>query len=82
MLTPAQVAERLQVSRATIYRLLDAGELEHVRALNAIRVPLSQLARFIRAAGVPPEQEVNAMVTLRMNRVRDIEPPRLRSSGP
>ena len=38
LLTVQEVAEQLQVSTATVYRLCDRGELAHVRISNAIRI--------------------------------------------
>jgi excisionase family DNA binding protein len=39
LLTVRQVAERLGVSAATVYKLCKSGKLRHVRILNVIRVP-------------------------------------------
>lgn len=39
LLTPTEVAERLRVGRATVYRLIQAGEIPAVR-LNARQGPL------------------------------------------
>ncbi len=40
-------AERLAVSRATLYRLLQRGELPTVRIGSAVRVPVSALERWL-----------------------------------
>jgi excisionase family DNA binding protein len=37
LLTVAEVARRLRVSRATVYKLVAEGKLEHVRIGNSIR---------------------------------------------
>ncbi len=37
MLTVAEAARRLRVSRATVYKLVAEGRLEHVRVGNQIR---------------------------------------------
>jgi excisionase family DNA binding protein len=37
LLTVAEVARRLRVSRATVYKLVAEGKLPHVRIGNAIR---------------------------------------------
>jgi excisionase family DNA binding protein len=42
-----QVAERLRVSTATVYKLCDKGELPHTRVVNAIRVAPEALEAFI-----------------------------------
>lgn len=47
LLTVAEVADRLAVCYATVYRLCDRGELAHVRVLNAIRVSTADLATFV-----------------------------------
>jgi excisionase family DNA binding protein len=38
-LTVREVARRLQVSTATVYKLCARRELAHVRVLNVIRIP-------------------------------------------
>jgi len=40
-------AERLAVSRATLYRLLQRGELPTVRIGSAVRVPVSAIERWL-----------------------------------
>ena len=47
LLTVRQVAELLGVCTAIVYRLIDRGELAHVRVSNAIRVKGSDLAAFL-----------------------------------
>ncbi len=42
-----QVAKRLQVSTATVYKLCDRGELPHTRVVNVIRVTQDDLEEFI-----------------------------------
>jgi excisionase family DNA binding protein len=49
LLTVRQVAERLGVCTATVYTLVERGELKHVRVSNAIRVAPGELVVFIRA---------------------------------
>ncbi len=38
-LTVRQVAEALQISRATVYKAVASGSIPHVRVSNAIRIP-------------------------------------------
>jgi excisionase family DNA binding protein len=42
-----EVAEALGVCTATVYQLVDAGELPHVRIVNAIRVTRTDLAYYV-----------------------------------
>lgn len=50
-LTPGEVAARLQVCRATVYKLCEAGQLGHARVGLAIRIAEQQLEAFLRAVG-------------------------------
>ena len=49
-MTVREVAARLRVSTATVYALCKAGELEHHRVSNAIRIPERALAEYVAAA--------------------------------
>ena len=49
LLTVRDVAARLGVCAATVYRLVGEGQLAHVRVLNAIRVAPRDLGAFIEA---------------------------------
>ena len=49
LLSVRDVAARLGVCTATVYRLAAEGQLAHVRVLNAIRVAPADLAVFIEA---------------------------------
>ncbi|UNX55665.1 excisionase family DNA-binding protein [Georgenia sp. TF02-10] len=46
MMTPAQVAEAMGVSRSTISRKITAGELRAVRVGNRNRIPYEEFRRF------------------------------------
>ena len=50
-LTVREVAARLRLSTATVYRICSAGELSHVRVSNTIRVPESGLCDYFRHRG-------------------------------
>jgi excisionase family DNA binding protein len=52
LLTVREVAARLRVSTATVYKLCASGQLKHVRVLNALRIAAGDLAAF--SAGLPP----------------------------
>ncbi|MFT3843370.1 MAG: helix-turn-helix domain-containing protein [Myxococcaceae bacterium] len=47
LLTVRDLAGRLRVSTATIYMLIERGELQHVRVSNAIRVTPEALAAYL-----------------------------------
>jgi excisionase family DNA binding protein len=47
LLSVRDVAERLGVCTATVYKLCERGELAHVRVLNAIRVRATDLSAFV-----------------------------------
>ena len=42
------VAEQLGVCNATVYRLVEAGEIRHVRIVNSIRIRPDHLEEFVR----------------------------------
>ena len=46
LLNVSEVAAHLGVSTATVYRIVERGELAHVRVSNAIRVTPESLRRF------------------------------------
>ena len=50
LLTVREVADRLRVCAATVYRLCESRELGHVRISNAVRVPETALWMFIESA--------------------------------
>jgi excisionase family DNA binding protein len=47
LLSVRDVAQRLRVSKATVYALVGAGQLPHLRVSNAIRVRAEDLVTFI-----------------------------------
>jgi excisionase family DNA binding protein len=49
LLRVAEVAERLGVCAATVYRLCEGGELPHLRIVNSIRIRPEDLRDFISA---------------------------------
>jgi excisionase family DNA binding protein len=49
LLTVREVAARLSVSTATVYKLAERGELPHVRVSNALRFEPAELASFVAA---------------------------------
>ncbi|OLC65449.1 MAG: hypothetical protein AUH69_09460 [Actinobacteria bacterium 13_1_40CM_4_65_12] len=51
-LTVRAVACQLRVSTATVYRLIDRGELQHARISNAIRISPSDLATVLRGGSL------------------------------
>jgi excisionase family DNA binding protein len=53
LLSVAEVACRLSVCEATVYKLCSRGDLEHVRILNAVRITPAALDAFARAVAGP-----------------------------
>jgi excisionase family DNA binding protein len=53
LLNPREVADRLRVSRATVYRLLDHDDnqrrLPAIRIAGQLRVPSDELERWLHA---------------------------------
>src|SRR5690349_7390283 len=49
LLRVTEVAGRLGISRATVYRICREGRLGHVRISNAIRVPELALETYLRS---------------------------------
>src|SRR5437868_4693988 len=47
LLTPKEAAACLSVSRAHLYRLLQAGELRAVHSRRAARIPYAELQRYV-----------------------------------
>ena len=58
LLTVREVADRLRVSRATVYRLVQAGALPVLRVSNSIRIPTECLTKAVRAASCLPTSSV------------------------
>jgi excisionase family DNA binding protein len=52
LLTVKEVAEILRVCTATVYSMVERGELKHVRVSNAIRI--------VVGPAKPPDTEANA----------------------
>jgi excisionase family DNA binding protein len=51
LLKVAEVAKKLGVCNATVYRLCESGALPHVRVVNSIRVRPKDLAEYLGGAG-------------------------------
>jgi excisionase family DNA binding protein len=47
-------AQRLAISRATLYRMIQRGELGTVRIGTAVRVPVSALERWLASRSTTP----------------------------
>jgi excisionase family DNA binding protein len=47
LLRPAEAAELLSISRTRVYELLAGGELPSVRLGRAVRVPATELRRWV-----------------------------------
>jgi len=53
LLYVAEVAHRLRVCQATVYKLCARGELAHLRILNVVRIAPEALDTFARAWASP-----------------------------
>ena len=74
LLTVAEVAEELRISRTSVYRLLQGGEMPHMRAgVRRYLVTREQLDAYIVASSIDPN-EIEA-------RVADLRAARRRSTG-
>jgi excisionase family DNA binding protein len=51
-MTVREVARKLRVSTATVYKLCARGELVHVRVLNVVRIPAT-VVQAIATRGPP-----------------------------
>jgi len=56
LLTVAEAANQLALSRSTLYNLMDRGELAYVRIGRTRRIPQDELNRLIRESLVGPER--------------------------
>ena len=52
-LTVAEVAETMRVSKMTVYRLAQSGDLPAVRVGRSYRVPMDALEAFLAASPAP-----------------------------
>lgn len=59
-LTVADVAERLSVSRVTVYSFIKAGKLESVKLGKSRRIALSALQRFEASGAGQGDKEAAA----------------------
>jgi len=61
LLKPAEVMERLGISRVQLYRWLADGTLPSMRDGRSVRIPAAELAAWIESrrqdAGLPPREE-------------------------
>ena len=59
MVTPAEAAQRLGLSRSTIYELIGSGALRAVRIGRARRIPVAALTDYVDSliAESAPEHE-------------------------
>lgn len=53
LLRPEEAAERLGLSRATVYALIAGGEIESIHIGRSRRIPVAALAKFVDARREP-----------------------------
>jgi excisionase family DNA binding protein len=56
LLMVKEVAQRLGVNPATVYKLIADGRLAHVRVLNMIRVAPEAIDKLLKGAMVAPKE--------------------------
>jgi len=59
MLTVAEVAGLLRVSKMTVYRWLHSGEIEASRFGSMYRIPLSALQKYRETHRIPNQRETS-----------------------
>ena len=59
LLTVAEVAAMMRVSKMTIYRMIDSEELHAIRVGKSIRLPRTSFDAFLRDAGQPPQHRTD-----------------------
>lgn len=57
--TVNEAAEKLRVSRSTVYQLIADGELVPSRVSRKVLIPASEVARLLALRGPVPEQSRN-----------------------
>lgn len=57
LLTVAEVASVLRVSKMTVYRLIHSGDLAHVPVGTSYRVPVAAVRRFLRGPAAEDDAE-------------------------
>lgn len=60
LLTVAEVAAVLRLSKMTVYRLIHSGDLEHRRIRAAYRVPVAAVRRLLQAPAAEEDGEFPA----------------------
>ena len=50
-LTPAEVAKKLKVAKATVYNMVTVGILPAIRLGRTVRIPCAQFEEFIASGG-------------------------------
>ena len=53
LISPAEAAQLLSVSRSSIYRMMNDGSLSSVKIRRARRIPLSDIEALTRAPELP-----------------------------
>lgn len=56
LLTVNEVATMLRVSKMSVYRLVHAGELPHIKVSHGIRIPTEEVDALLERSYRPPVQ--------------------------
>ena len=54
-LTVTQLAQLLDVSRGSIYKLIELGQIRCIHVLSAIRIPIDEVLRLYRGESSPSD---------------------------
>jgi len=53
LLSPHEFAERLSISRWTVYKMIGDGRIQSIKISRLVRIPASEVSRIVEQ-GLPP----------------------------
>ena len=56
LLSPHEFAERLSISRWTVYKMIGDGRIQSIKISRLVRIPESEVSRIVKQ-GLRPAQE-------------------------